>query len=134
MLNEIVLIDDSLATNTLNKRLIENLGMADKISVFQNGRDGLDYLLSLEVNKIDFPRLILLDIDMPVMDGFQFLNEVSDKLSKIYDASEIVMLTTSFSPKDELKLKMYEKVKCIIHKPLEMDRLLEIIKFIQTKP
>ena len=75
-LKEILLIDDSKGTNSLNKRLLREMDVAEHISTELNGRLALDYLLSKnEKGNYPSPDIIFLDINMPIMDGYQFLKE-----------------------------------------------------------
>ncbi|MEQ8532184.1 MAG: response regulator, partial [Imperialibacter sp.] len=74
------------------------------------------------------PQIIFLDIDMPLMDGFQFLDEFEKFRVETKDICNIVMLTSSINPQDVNKSKKYNYVKKYINKPLTQDTL-EKIKF-----
>lgn len=72
MLDEIILIDDNRVTNTLNRQLIRQLFPDLSIKIFENGEDGLRYLI--EAQDAQLKTLIFLDLEMPVMSGFEFLD------------------------------------------------------------
>ncbi|UOQ76985.1 response regulator [Hymenobacter sp. 5516J-16] len=93
----ILLVDDDKTTNFLNRLLLENLGVTDQVLVAENGREALRLIEQNGPNDT-CPALILLDINMPVMNGFDFL-EAYQNLSFAHKQSVvIVMLTTSLNP------------------------------------
>ncbi|WP_207434948.1 response regulator [Sabulibacter ruber] len=98
-IKSILLIEDDEITNFLNQTVIEETGIAEHISVALNGLEGLAYLQKL-TSAEDYPELILLDINMPVLDGFSFLEEYK-KLPLSKEAStKIVVLSTSSNSSD----------------------------------
>lgn len=112
-LDLVMLVDDDDTTNFVNKRLLTKLGVAKQILIKKNGVEALDYLQAAKSDEGDnkYPDLIFLDIKMPVMDGFGFLDEYH-KLNLGRDGSLIIlMLTSSASFYDLERLKTYEHVK-----------------------
>jgi len=131
-LNEILLIDDSKGANALNKRLLQEMGVGKKITTQLNGQLALEYLMTKDVKgQYPCPDIIFLDINMPVMDGYQFLEEYellepNQKLNKV-----IVMLTTSTSEFDIARANINTKVDNYQTKPLTKDKVFEIINQIE---
>jgi CheY-like chemotaxis protein len=124
-LNSILLIDDDKVTNYLHSIVITDMGVSNHIEIKQNGKDGLMFLeeCSKEGN---LPDLILVDLKMPVMDGFEFVDAFR-KLGLPERQTRIVMLTTSSNPKDIDKMK--EKgIDDFFDKPLTEEKLMELVK------
>src|SRR4051794_424956 len=99
-INRTLLIDDDRITNFINERLIKKLNITNEINVAFNGAEALEIIhKSCQGNKVCH-ELIFLDINMPVMDGFDFLAEFNKLKFQNKDQIKIVMLSTSSSPKD----------------------------------
>jgi CheY-like chemotaxis protein len=124
-IKKVLLIDDDIVSNYLNKELLEKLDFTNEIIVKNNGRDAIHYLQSECYIENDYPHLILLDLKMPVLDGFDFLAEYDkldiDKKDKII----IVVLTTSVNADDIMRLRALGKFD-LINKPLNLDKLVDI--------
>ena len=71
----VMLVDDNEIDNIINEKIIEANSFADSILVFQTGQEALDYLKDNQNNEKDLPEIVFLDINMPIMDGFQFLED-----------------------------------------------------------
>lgn len=116
------IIDDDKIFVFVLKKVIEKNKNFDKIEEFRNGEEVLE-LLSKEIN---LPTIILLDINMPVIDGWQFLDEV--ELLENKDKLNIFIMSSSIDQRDIAKSKFYSTVKDFISKPIsgeKLDKLLE---------
>jgi CheY-like chemotaxis protein len=128
-LNCILLIDDDEPTNFLNKMILEGVGCAETIEVADSGKGALEYLENAcNGNGVSSPDLIFLDINMPAMNGWEFLDHYSN-LEKEHKANVvIVMLTTSLNPDDRAKADKISDVSGFETKPLTAEKLRAILK------
>ncbi|MBA9078471.1 MULTISPECIES: response regulator [Rufibacter] len=112
-LDLVMLVDDDDTTNFVNKRLLMKLGVAKEIIIKKHGAEALEYLqeANREGSAYVSPNLIFLDIKMPVMDGFSFLDEYHKLNLGQKRGLIILMLTSSASFYDLERLKTYEHVK-----------------------
>ncbi len=129
-LGSVLLVDDDEVTNFYNEHLILKTGLADHVHKSLNGREALDYLNQKEEGDPDYrrPDLILLDINMPIMNGFEFLDEY-DKLPEEEKGHYlIVMLTTSMLDVDKNRAAKYGALSEYITKPLTETQLAHVVQ------
>ena len=131
-LNSILLIDDDIATNFISKMLIKKAGITDHIETTSNGKQALDYLTnSGKYEKTDGiypkPMLILLDINMPVIDGWEFAKAFSELEPNQKGEAIIVMLTSSINPDDKERAAKLHAITGFQNKILTMEALISIM-------
>ncbi len=124
----ILLIDDDEATNYLHKFYIEEWEITEKIYVAVNGKEAIDFLNTNENFKHEKPSLILLDINMPVMNGFEFMEAYGNLADELKASTVVVMLTTSLHPKDLERADTFSDLKAYINKPLTKDEIYDALK------
>lgn len=112
-----MLVDDDSTANYLHEELLMEMDVSHHIIVAKNGFDALDKLDDLCKMNRKCPDLILLDVNMPGMNGFEFLEKFNQMYGKDGCPATIVMLTSSLDPKDLKKAKEFE-VKDYLSKPL----------------
>ena len=126
----VLLVDDNEIDNLINQKMIEASGIAEKIFVNTSAKSALEFLNNLTVlaqsSRDLLPELLFLDIDMPLMDGYQFLDEFGKLDGAIKDKVKIIMLTSSINPHDERTAKSYPFVKQFLHKPLTKEMLVDL--------
>lgn len=120
---EVMLIDDNEPTNFIHKRIVTKVKPKANIIVHQKAREALSTLREGEAK----PELIFLDINMPGMDGWQFLKEYESLEEEMKNSIIIVMLTTSLNPDDVTKSKNYASINGFENKPLTTDKLERIL-------
>jgi CheY-like chemotaxis protein len=121
-LKTILIVDDDSITNFINKRLLEKMKIADEVKVVNNGAEGVKCLYDHCFMSNKSPELILLDINMPVMDGFEFLRTFHSINFKNKEDVKIAVLTTSSHTKDKEKIEQLG-VKCFVNKPLTEEKV-----------
>lgn len=129
-LNCVLLIDDDEPTNFLNQIIIESTGCADKIKTAQSGQEALEYLTNSHDHGDHFPcpDLIFLDINMPAMNGWEFLEKYRRLDNHLKGKVMIVMLTTSLFPEDKQRSKEIPEITAFENKPLTEEKLDNILK------
>ena len=126
-LKNIMLIDDNIHANYFNEIKLQQNNACDKITIFMNGKEALDYLVNNKETDVD---LILLDINMPVMNGWQFLSNIERVWREIDKSIPIFILSSSVNTYDKQKSAEYKCVKGFINKPLNDNDLKEMIDYV----
>jgi len=123
----VLLVDDDPITNFLNKKLLLRLGVTDNVRVALNGQDALHELQQhCREQPADCPVLVFLDINMPVMNGIQFLEAYQQLPAAEQLALVVVMLTTSVSPRDQ-QLIQNLPVADYLDKPLTKEQVERVL-------
>ncbi|MFZ6023733.1 MAG: response regulator [Bacteroidota bacterium] len=123
----ILLVDDDDVTNFLSREMLRLYMASPKVDITLNGQETVDYLLERSSEPQRLPNLILLDINMPIMDGWDFLTEF-DKIKRSgFEKINIVMFTSSVYYEDIDRARTYASVKNIYSKPLDEQKIKEII-------
>ncbi len=122
----ILIIDDNDVDNYISESLIIKSEIADKVTVVNSATDALLFLegYAKEFNK--FPKTIFLDLSMPIMDGFDFLDEFKIFSEDLRFDCNIYLLTSSNNMADKEKAEKYGFVKGFLIKPLKLKNLLEL--------
>ena len=124
-LNCVLLIDDNQADNNYHRIIIEGMNITNNIQFALDGFEALEYL---NKENQEPPELIFLDINMPKMNGWEFLEKYKDLDAKHKAKTTIVMLTTSLNPADKEKADKIAEVNGFTSKPLSEEYLKEILE------
>jgi len=131
-INCILLIDDSEPTNVFNKYIIGKANVCNHVKVAIDGEGALDYLKKSgqpgQENEYPKPDLLLLDINMPRMTGFEFLEEYRKLDNNLKSKVLIILLTTSLNPDDQKRALGYKEVSGFQTKPLTAKIITDMIE------
>ena len=122
-INNILLIDDDNIFNFLNKKIIQKSLITLSIKSYVNPAKALEALRDISATPDIFPEIIFLDINMPIMDGWEFLDEFEKLPEKALVKCGVYILTSSIDPSDIEKSREYRCVKDFISKPLTKEIL-----------
>ena len=127
----VMLVDDNEIDNLINQKMIEASGICEHIFIHSGAKSAIEFLKNIEKLakgpvSLYLPEIIFLDIDMPLMDGFQFLDEFERLSDSVKGHCKVVMLTSSLNPQDMNKAKKNQYVLKYINKPLTQENLKKI--------
>jgi CheY-like chemotaxis protein len=126
-IKNVCVIDDDKIFQYLTHRIISDTHLIKEIEIFSNGMDALHYLESVSFDKKKLPDIILLDLFMPVMDGWDFLKEYVDLQSKLAKKIPIYIISSSIDPIDIQKSKSINSVIDFIVKPMTKEVFMKIM-------
>ena len=124
----VLLIDDDKVTNFYNKRVVSKINNFKEINTATNGQKALYYINNSKNGLCKKPDLIFLDINIPAMNGWEFIEEFKKIDTTFTSSIKIVMLTTSNSPEDYERSLTLDSVDDFINKPLSIDLLSNLIE------
>lgn len=126
-INTILLVDDDDAVNFYNKRLLLKSELGASLVPLYNGAEAIRKIITLNhsLNKKDLV-LVFLDLNMPILDGWGFLDELKKIHYALNFSVEIYILSSSINPSDIEKSKQNILVKDYISKPLTNEKLTEL--------
>jgi len=127
MLNKILCVDDDPITVMLCRKVIVKSNFSRLTDSAQNGEDALHYFDNLILNNSkEYPELILLDLNMPVMGGWEFLDNFSNSYAEFFPTIKVIVLSSTIDPQDVDKAKTYPMVLDFMSKPITMEMLEQL--------
>jgi len=131
-LNCVLLVDDDEPTNFLHSIILDESEVSNKVLAFQWGQEALNYLAqkngyALKNTEYPIPDLILLDINMPKMNGWEFVDEYKKLSPDLLSRVKLIMLTTSTNPDDEIRARSIAQIHDFQSKPLTTEGLEEMV-------
>ena len=120
-MKKILLVDDDYICNFLSKEALHQIGYVNDINIVLNGEEALNFFKSTE-GPSNLPDVILLDINMPIMDGFGFLEAFSRLNVPEKENIKIIILTSSNNPDDVARARVFG-VSQYLTKPIQADEL-----------
>ena len=122
----VLLIDDDPIANFINRKLLEKTDLVKNVQVASNGQQALDMLISIRRNADALPDLIILDINMPLLNGFQFLEQLYG-LELNLQRSKIAILTSSDAQDDQTRARELG-VAIYLVKPITIAILFDLLR------
>ena len=120
-----LLIDDDPITTFLTERLLEHEGLSNTAASFQSPTEALAFLLR-QIPAGLVPQVILLDLDMPLVSGRDFLDLLKPHEVQLQGQCIVYLLTSSTALADEVRAKAYPLVAGVLHKPLDQHKIQQI--------
>jgi CheY-like chemotaxis protein len=127
LIKNLFILDDDIITTHLMKEMLNDVSFVKSFHIENNGWQALEYLQAI-ARKDTFPDVLLIDLKMPEMDGYEFIEHFEEQFLSLHPASNLLVLTSSVSEKDRQKAMRYKSVSNFIQKPLTEDKLAEIAR------
>jgi CheY-like chemotaxis protein len=136
MINTVLSIDDDKVTQVLNGVHLNTHKFCNTIIKAYNGLEAIDFfkkLLSGEVSMESFPEVIFLDLNMPMMDGWDFLEAFKRDFAHFEVKTSIFILSSSINPEDLERAKNEKRIVGFLEKPLNAENIKKVIKLLGLK-
>lgn len=127
LIGTLVLVDDNQIDHMIYRRIAERSKLVRDIRSFYYAEEALDFLRQPDRPEVD---VVLLDINMPRMNGFDFLQSATEELGESFAKLVVVMLTTSLDAADQTRAAGYQAVKGYFNKPLTVEHIQELVELL----
>ncbi len=126
-LDFVMFVDDSRIDNIIHRRIVNRAGFAKKVATFEEPGLALTFLQNTLREEAQFPDLIFLDLDMPLMNGFVFLDQYAGMVGDIPKQSKVVILTSSDENNEMKRAHQHSQVQAFVRKPLDKKSLIRLM-------
>ena len=124
---QVMLLDDNELDNFINEKIIEASHFSEKVYLTSSGKSALEFLNNLSVSGKEadtiYPEAIFIDINMPMMDGFQFIDNLKTVSGERVKDCKLIILTSSIYPEDKARALNMSKNITFLNKPLTEEML-----------
>ncbi|MEP3838483.1 MAG: response regulator [Algibacter sp.] len=124
---KILFIDDDKATNFLNKHLAKGRESIESIYLKHSGFEAIEFLQNCTKDTENIPNLIFLDINMPAMNGWEFLEEFYELDENLINKIKVIILSSSDDPRDLKRFENNGKLLDFLRKPLNVQALVSVL-------
>ncbi len=126
-LNKLFVVDDDSIYHLITSHMIKNTHIVENVEYFFNGYEAIEFLKAKKDQPSELPDIIFLDLFMPIMDGWGFLEEYTKMKEMIKKEITIYIISSSISPSDIQRAKTMNEVSDFIIKPLDKDKFYQIV-------
>lgn len=130
MEKRILLIDDDIQLNKIHEKILPSSGLATEVHTALNGKEAIEYLEARIEKGYPLPNVIIVDLDMPVMNGFEFIDRFNAMAIPGKNAIEVIVFTSSINPSDRTKA-LAKGVRHFLNKPYLVRALHDV--YLQLK-
>ena len=123
---KVIAIEDTKIDQYIIENTMKRCNFSENIILFSSATDALTHFEQVGDTEEDLPDLIFLDIQMPRMNGFEFLEEMNKKFSRLKDKVAVVLLTSSLDPVDKATSNSFPNIKLYLNKPLNIEKLEKV--------
>ncbi len=127
-INTLCIVDDDSTFQFLTRTVIEESQLVERIKIFSNGKAAIDFLTSTHDQPEELPEIILLDLNMPILDGWGFLEEYLLPKPRIGKKILICIVSSSIDPEDVEKARTISEVTDCVLKPVTQEKFINLIK------
>lgn len=130
----LAIIDDDLLFRHILNAQINRIKASERVITFENGLEAINYFRkAVDDSSLEIPSIIFLDLNMPVMNGWEFLDHFSELPTKVKEHAVIYIVTSSMVEEDMQRAKKYSDVSSYAVKPITPAQLQELIKEYKPK-
>ena len=130
-MNKVLCIDDDAITLMICKTTIKRASFSNEVITAFNGQEAIEYYKELAVNSSekdtnDYPQIIFLDLNMPIVSGWEFLDDFMNLFYAKFNKTKVIILSSTVDPLDKERAKKYPIVVDFFCKPITKEMLSEI--------
>lgn len=136
MINTVLSIEDDNVTQMLNRIQLNKNKFCNTIIEAYNGKEAIDFFKKLDNEEItieSFPEIIFLDLNMPVMDGWDFFDTFKKVFAHFEEKTKIFILSSSINPSDLERAKNEKSIVAFLAKPLNAENLEKVLNLLGLK-
>lgn len=127
-INLVSIVDDDKLYQFTAQKTIEKIGLVQNFTAFENGKDALDDLIANKNDATKIPDIIFLDINMPVMDSWEFLENYNTVKASLSKTPVIYVITSSIDESDKEKTRNIQEVSNLLIKPIRKEHLITLFQ------
>lgn len=127
-INLLLLVDDDEIFRFITQTMIAETKLVHQIKTFENGKLAIEFLKAIHEQTEELPDIILLDLTMPILDGWGFIEHYLELLPKFGKRIQLYVLSSSIDPYDHEKAKSISAVSDFVIKPITKSQFLELLK------